>query len=109
MVKKGSWSEEEDRRLLELRDAGRTSVSIANAMKRTVGAVDNRLWLLRSKGGMLKPLPMVESKFFPCIPTRGSKVPAGPDWIHEIKHNGYRMIVQRDGNKCGCSPEKRQD
>jgi hypothetical protein len=23
--------------------------------------------------------------FEPCIPTRGTKVPTGPDWIHEIK------------------------
>jgi ATP-dependent DNA ligase len=30
-------------------------------------------------------------------PPRGTKVPAGPDWIHEIKHDGYRLIVQRDG------------
>jgi bifunctional non-homologous end joining protein LigD len=35
--------------------------------------------------------------FEPCIPTRGTKVPAGPDWIHEIKHDGYHLIVQRDG------------
>ena len=34
-----------------------------------------------------------------CIPTRGTKVPAGPDWIHEIKHDGYRLIVQRDGKR----------
>jgi ATP-dependent DNA ligase len=27
----------------------------------------------------------------------GTKVPAGPDWLHEIKHDGYRLIVQRDG------------
>jgi bifunctional non-homologous end joining protein LigD len=33
----------------------------------------------------------------PCIPTRGTKVPAGPDWLHEIKHDGYRLIVVRDG------------
>ncbi len=33
----------------------------------------------------------------PCIPPRGAKVPAGPDWIHEIKHDGYRLIVVRDG------------
>jgi hypothetical protein len=26
----------------------------------------------------------------PCIPTRASKPPAGPDWVHEIKHDGYR-------------------
>jgi ATP-dependent DNA ligase len=25
------------------------------------------------------------------------KGPAGKDWLHEIKHDGYRMIVQRDG------------
>jgi bifunctional non-homologous end joining protein LigD len=35
--------------------------------------------------------------FESCIPTRGTKVPAGPDWIHEIKHDGYRLIVVRDG------------
>ena len=27
------------------------------------------------------------------------KVPAGPDWIHEIKHDGYRLIVQRLGRR----------
>ena len=37
--------------------------------------------------------------FEPCIPTPGTKVPAGPDWIHEIKHDGYRLIVQRDGKR----------
>jgi bifunctional non-homologous end joining protein LigD len=37
--------------------------------------------------------------FEPCIPTRGTKVPSGPDWIHEIKHDGYRLIVQRDGKR----------
>jgi ATP-dependent DNA ligase len=36
--------------------------------------------------------------FEPCIP-RGTKVPAGPDWIREIKHDGYRLIVQRDGKR----------
>jgi bifunctional non-homologous end joining protein LigD len=34
--------------------------------------------------------------FEPCIPTRATKVPTGPDWIHEIKHDGYRLIVQKD-------------
>src|SRR6204780_109405 len=37
--------------------------------------------------------------FEPCIPTRGTKVPFGPDWIHEIKHDGYRLIVQREGKR----------
>jgi ATP-dependent DNA ligase len=33
----------------------------------------------------------------PCIPTRANKVPVGPQWIHEIKHDGYRLIVCRRG------------
>jgi bifunctional non-homologous end joining protein LigD len=39
------------------------------------------------------------TKFMPCIPTRAVKVPAGTDWLHEVKHDGYRMIVQRDGDR----------
>ena len=32
-------------------------------------------------------LPVIpKNAFRPCIPTRGTEVPAGPDWIHEIKH-----------------------
>jgi bifunctional non-homologous end joining protein LigD len=42
---------------------------------------------------------MRKSPFEPCIPTRGTKVPAGPDWLHEIKHDGYRLIVHRDGKR----------
>jgi bifunctional non-homologous end joining protein LigD len=33
----------------------------------------------------------------PCIPTRALKPPAGPEWVHEIRHDGYRLQVRRDG------------
>jgi bifunctional non-homologous end joining protein LigD len=43
---------------------------------------------------------MPERLFQPCIPTRATKVvPTGPDWLHEIKHDGYRLIVQREGDR----------
>ena len=42
---------------------------------------------------------MCNTAFEPCIPTRGTKVPSGPDWVHEIKHDGYRLIVQREGKR----------
>jgi len=42
---------------------------------------------------------MLKSLYQPCIPTRGTRVPANPDWLHEIKHDGYRLIVQRDGKR----------
>jgi bifunctional non-homologous end joining protein LigD len=34
----------------------------------------------------------------PCIPTLAAKPPSGPEWIHEIKHDGYRLQVRRDGD-----------
>ena len=38
-------------------------------------------------------------KFEPAIPTRGTKVPATPEWIHEVKYDGFRLIVHRDGDR----------
>jgi bifunctional non-homologous end joining protein LigD len=34
----------------------------------------------------------------PCIPTRAYRVPSGPGWVHEVKHDGYRLQVRRDGD-----------
>lgn len=31
----------------------------------------------------------------PCHPTRVFKAPSGPLWIHEIKQDGYRLMVRR--------------
>lgn len=42
---------------------------------------------------------MPRSSFAPCIPTRGSKVPDRPDWLHEVKHDGYRLMIQREGKR----------
>jgi ATP-dependent DNA ligase len=33
----------------------------------------------------------------PAQPVLASKPPVGTDWVHEIKHDGCRMIVCRDG------------
>jgi bifunctional non-homologous end joining protein LigD len=42
---------------------------------------------------------MRKVEFAPCLPTRGTAVPAGPGWIHEIKHDGYRLTVYREGKR----------
>jgi bifunctional non-homologous end joining protein LigD len=34
-----------------------------------------------------------------CIPTLAHRVPSGPQWVHEIKHDGLRFICRRDGNR----------
>src|ERR1700745_1008719 len=34
-----------------------------------------------------------------CLPTRGIKVPDRPEWIHELKYDGFRLRVERDGDR----------
>jgi bifunctional non-homologous end joining protein LigD len=33
----------------------------------------------------------------PCLPSRAERPPAGPEWLHEIKHDGFRILARRDG------------
>jgi bifunctional non-homologous end joining protein LigD len=35
----------------------------------------------------------------PCIPTLASRPPVGPQWVHEIKHDGYRLIPRKTGDR----------
>ena len=42
---------------------------------------------------------MLKSPFDPASRPAATKVPDRPDWIHEIKHDGYRLIVQREGKR----------
>jgi bifunctional non-homologous end joining protein LigD len=32
----------------------------------------------------------------PCLPSAADKPPSGSTWIHEIKHDGYRLMARRD-------------
>jgi bifunctional non-homologous end joining protein LigD len=50
-----------------------------------------------------------KAAFEPCIPTPGAKVPAGAERIHEIKHEGYRLIVQREGKRVRLFTRKGYD
>jgi bifunctional non-homologous end joining protein LigD len=33
----------------------------------------------------------------PCLPSPANKPPSGPGWLHEIKHDGFRVIARKDG------------
>ena len=33
----------------------------------------------------------------PCLPSPAKRPPVGPEWIHEIKHDGFRIMARRDG------------
>jgi bifunctional non-homologous end joining protein LigD len=35
----------------------------------------------------------------PCLPTKTDKLPSGSRWLHEIKHDGFRIIARKDGEQ----------
>ena len=38
----------------------------------------------------------------PCLPSKAAQPPSGPQWVHELKHDGYRLMVRRDGARVRC-------
>jgi ATP-dependent DNA ligase len=34
-----------------------------------------------------------------CLPTRAQGVPSAPDWFHEVKYDGYRLRLEREGDR----------
>jgi ATP-dependent DNA ligase len=32
----------------------------------------------------------------PCLPSSAKAPPSGPGWLHEIKHDGFRIMARRD-------------
>src|SRR5215831_11789701 len=33
----------------------------------------------------------------PCLPSPARQPPIGPNWLHEVKFDGYRAMIRRDG------------
>jgi ATP-dependent DNA ligase len=46
---------------------------------------------------LLRTRPAAPSGFIePCLPSPAEHRPSGPGWIHEIKHDGFRLMARRD-------------
>ncbi len=49
---------------------------------------------------LLRARPRALSGFIkPCLPRPIDTPPTGPGWVHEIKHDGFRIIAVRGGGK----------
>src|SRR5262245_36617985 len=35
----------------------------------------------------------------PCLLTKTDKLPSGGQWLHEIKHDGFRIIARKNGER----------
>jgi ATP-dependent DNA ligase len=35
----------------------------------------------------------------PCLPTKTTQLPSGGQWLHEIKHDGFRIIARKSDER----------
>jgi bifunctional non-homologous end joining protein LigD len=47
----------------------------------------------------LPPRPLPVGFIPPCLPTSAPCPPSGNGWLHEIKHDGFRVIARKDGKR----------
>jgi ATP-dependent DNA ligase len=45
----------------------------------------------------------------PCLPCAAAMPPAGPNWIHEIKHDGFRIIKMKNPSAPAVKREAEED
>jgi bifunctional non-homologous end joining protein LigD len=48
-------------------------------------------------GVMLRMRTLPAGFVAPCLPTKTDKLPSGSGLLHEIKHDGFRVIARKDG------------
>jgi len=39
----------------------------------------------------------------PCLPCPAKMSPAGPGWLHEIKHDGHHILARK--GQCWCATD----
>ena len=45
----------------------------------------------------------------PCLPTRTDRLPSGSEWLHEIKHDRFRVIARKNGAQMRLYSRHRSD
>jgi bifunctional non-homologous end joining protein LigD len=48
---------------------------------------------------VLFPRPLPPGFIAPCLPTSAPQPPCGALWLHEIKHDGFRVIARKNGSR----------
>jgi bifunctional non-homologous end joining protein LigD len=47
----------------------------------------------------LRPRTLPAGFVAPCLPTSAAQPPCGALWLHEIKHDGFRVIARKQGKR----------
>lgn len=54
------------------------------------------LGIFSYQAGMLRVRPVYPCRIEPCLPSPAKRPPVGTDWLHEIKHDGFRIMARRE-------------
>src|SRR5215203_4577400 len=56
--------------------------------------------LMRTPHRWVRPKPLQPPGFIrPALPVLATKVPSGDGWIHELKHDGFRIVALKNGDE----------
>ena len=47
----------------------------------------------------MRPRALPAGFVAPCLPTTAPHPPSGEPWLHEIKHDGFRVIARKNGHR----------
>jgi len=50
-------------------------------------------------GDRRRTLTLPTGFIHPCLPMIAPRPPSGPDWLHEIKHDEFRIIARKAGSQ----------
>jgi bifunctional non-homologous end joining protein LigD len=66
------------------------------AGRRTVAYITGMLWRISpARSRRIPPAGFIR----PCQPTLVAHPPVGPGWLHEVKHDGYRLLARKDADR----------
>jgi ATP-dependent DNA ligase len=54
-------------------------------------------------------MPLPTGFIAPCLPSKVGRPPSGSDWVHEVKQDGYRLMVHWDGQRVRCFTKNGHD
>jgi len=76
-----------------------TCGAVVRRFKKDSGSVASRA-IGRSHALAYRSAPPAFRRFHrTLLPTKATKPPSGPLWLHEIKHDGFRLIARKDGKR----------
>jgi bifunctional non-homologous end joining protein LigD len=83
-----------------LADPCATQVSAPSQAKRIWRVVSRLHRALRNGiGRPMSPHSLPAGFVAPCLPTTAPQPPSGAAWLHEIKHDGFRVIARKNGER----------